>query len=65
MNQHNGVVAPQDNIGFPRKLAGMEPETQPHPVQGAADGNLRLRIRGPDPPHVLASRRTGQGIRHW
>lgn len=57
MDKDHYIRRREHEVGFARKIAPMEPETQTARVQSAADNQLRLSILALDRSHISAAGR--------
>lgn len=64
MNQNNSAVVRENNIGFPRKIAGVETEAEAAAVQQAADAYFRFCIGATNAAHHAAARGLVHNVSH-
>jgi len=53
MNEHDLSPRREHDVGAARQIATMEPEAISKPMQGAAQGEFRLRVLLADPRHYV------------
>lgn len=64
MHEDDRAIFREDDVGFSRQVTPMEPEPKPEPVKRFSQGNLRLRIGGPDARHPFGPLGWGKSVDH-
>ena len=64
VNKHHRFVTPEHNVGFSRKVFGVEPKAETGTMQEASDDNLGFRIFSPNARHHAATGSAVYNIGH-